>query len=120
MGRYEEAIAEYTRASLNVPEHPYFEAEIAQAEIAAGRTAEGRRRAEALRAQYTRPGSQVTPYMLALTYARLDRDEAFRWLERDFAARSTRVLAIGVDPRIDPLRTDQRFPPLLEKLTLRQ
>jgi TolB-like protein/Tfp pilus assembly protein PilF len=118
MGRYDEAIAEYTRASKDFAGHPYFEAEIAQVEIAAGRTAQGRRRLAALRSQYGRPGSQVTPYMLALTSARLDRDEAFAWLEREFAVQSLRVLALKVDPRADPLRSDPRYGALVRKLGL--
>lgn len=118
MGRYDDAIAEYNRASTNSAGHPYFEAEIAQVEIAAGRTGQARRRLTALRSEYGRAGSQVTPYMLALTYARLDRNEAFAWLERDFAAQSGRVLTLKVDPRADPLRSDPRFSAFVRKLGL--
>jgi serine/threonine-protein kinase len=118
MGRYDEAIAEYKRASANSAGHPYFEAEIAQAELAAGRTAQGRRRLSALRAEYGRGPSQITPYMLALTYARLDRNEAFAWLARDVVARSSRVLTLKVDPRADPLRSDPRFSTFIKKLGL--
>jgi tetratricopeptide (TPR) repeat protein len=118
MGRYDEAIAEYKRASASYSDHPFFEAEIAQAEIAAGRAAAGRRRLARLRARMSSPGSQVTPYMLALINARLDRNEAFLWLAREFEARSARVLVLKVDPRVDPLRSDPRFPTFLQKLGL--
>jgi eukaryotic-like serine/threonine-protein kinase len=118
MGRYEEAIAEFTRASPSHGGHPYLEAEIAQAEIASGRIAEGRQRLARLRARMAGSDSRVTPYMLALIYARLDRNEAFAWLQREFDARSARVLTLKVDPRLDPLRTDPRFPAFLKKLEL--
>jgi TolB-like protein/Tfp pilus assembly protein PilF len=118
MGRHDEAIAEFKRASASHAGHPYLEAEIAQAEIAAGRVADGRRRLARLRARMTGPASQVTPYMLALVNARIDSNEAFTWLEREFESRSARILMIKVDPRIDPLRSDPRFPAFLKKLGL--
>jgi hypothetical protein len=64
------------------------------------------------------PRPRVTPMSLAVVYAPLDRDEAFRWLEREFDSRSPSVLWVKVDPRMDPLRKDPRFRDLLKRVQL--
>ena|SRR3989442_5328414 len=61
----------------------------------------------------------VTPYGIATIYAALgDRDHAFEWLENAFRDRSEDVLLMKVDPRIDRLRADPRFAPLLVRAGL--
>jgi len=117
-GRHEDAIAEYTLAAAPYANHPFFEAEIAQAEVAVGRLADARRRAAQLRSRAASPSSQVALYTLVVAYARLDKDEAFRWLTRAFDVRSGRVLWAKVDPRLDPLRSDPRFAALLKRIQL--
>jgi hypothetical protein len=118
MGRHEDAIREYQRAAQSFPGHPYFESEIAQAEIALGRTAEAKRRIEALRAKATEPASQVNAVMMALVYAPLDKDEAFRWLAKAFETPSWQPLTLKVDPRFDPIRADPRFQGFLKRIQL--
>ena len=118
MGRHEDAIREYQRAAASFSGHPYFEAEIAQAEIPLGRIDSARKRISLLRSQYGQPASQVNEVMLALVYAQIDKEEAFRWLARAFDPPSVRVAAIKVDPRFDPLRDDPRFAEFLQRLQL--
>ena len=117
-GRPEDAIAEYTFAAAAFANHPFFEAEIAQAEVAVGRLADARRRVAQLRSRAANPSSQVALYTLVVAYARLDKDEAFRWLNQAFDVRSGRVLWVKVDPRLDPLRFDPRFATLLKRIQL--
>jgi tetratricopeptide (TPR) repeat protein len=119
MGRHQDAIAQYEQAAKkSASDHPFFQAEIAQAESAIGLDGRARDRIKALESRASDPASRVSPIMLALAYARLDRDAAFAWLEREFQAKSGRVLWLNVDPRADPLRSDPRFAGFLRRLQL--
>ena len=40
------------------------------------------------------------------------------WLERSFAERETDLVSLAVDPRLDSLRSSERFGELLESLGL--
>jgi hypothetical protein len=46
------------------------------------------------------------------------KDEAFQWLEKAIQERSYQVSSLAVDPRLDSLRSDPRFKPLLTRLGL--
>jgi hypothetical protein len=48
------------------------------------------------------------------------RDEAFRWFEKAYEARSICVAWRRVDPRLDPLRFDPRFQDLVRRVGLPQ
>jgi TolB-like protein/DNA-binding winged helix-turn-helix (wHTH) protein/Tfp pilus assembly protein PilF len=53
-------------------------------------------------------------YEIALVYAGLrDNDKAFEWLESAYQVRDKGLTYLKVDPCLDPLRTDQRFAPLV-------
>jgi serine/threonine-protein kinase len=59
----------------------------------------------------------VRPEIIAGVYVRLgDRDEAFRWLERAYEARSPYLLALKVDQQWEPLRGDRRYASLVKRL----
>jgi len=63
----------------------------------------------------------VCPYEIATTYLALGkRDEAIRWLEKAYQARSICMIWMGVDPRLDPLRSEPRFQNLLQGIGLPQ
>ena len=63
----------------------------------------------------------VSPYTIALVYARLDdSDKAFEWLEKALEERSILFTYLIADPRFDSLRADPRFADLLRKVGLRQ
>ncbi len=93
-------------------------------EVAIGRVyAETGRRDSALRVidelEERAKKEYVTPYGIATIYAALgDRDHAFEWLEKAFRDRCEDVLLMKVDPRIDRLRADPRFAPLLVRAGL--
>jgi eukaryotic-like serine/threonine-protein kinase len=119
MGRHQEAITQYERAVKETSwDHPFFQSEIAQAELALGQRDRALARLRALELQVGNPGSRVRPYMLAHVYALFDRDAAFRWFDQEFERRSVHVLWFGVDPRVDPLRSDPRFSTLRTRLGL--
>jgi TolB-like protein/DNA-binding winged helix-turn-helix (wHTH) protein/Tfp pilus assembly protein PilF len=59
----------------------------------------------------------VAPYNLALIYASLgDKDNALEWLERAYEDRSTLLIWIRVDPRLDSLRSEPRFKAVLNRM----
>ena len=64
----------------------------------------------------------VLPLEMAVTYAALHEDErAFGLLEKACEERSYRLtVAIKLDPRYDPIRSDPRFPKLLGRMRLPQ
>ena len=63
--------------------------------------------------------SYVCPCNLAETHAGLgDYDRAFQWLQQAERNRSPRLTWINVDPLLDPLRSDQRFRKLLDRIGL--
>jgi tetratricopeptide (TPR) repeat protein len=63
----------------------------------------------------------VTPAALANVYVGLgDKDQAFFWLEKAFAERSNYIAYLNVFPILDPLRSDQRFDSLLNRVGLRK
>jgi tetratricopeptide (TPR) repeat protein len=49
-----------------------------------------------------------------------DFDRAFHWLDVAFTRKSPGRAGIAVDPRLDPLRSDPRFAPLLKSIGLKQ
>lgn len=62
-------------------------------------------------------GSHVPPYDIAKVHAALGRrDHAFAWLERARRQRSPSMALLRVDPQLDPLRADPRFPLLLKQV----
>jgi hypothetical protein len=62
----------------------------------------------------------VTPYRIALVYAALaDKDQALNWLDRALDDRSHWLVWLKLDPRLDTLRSDQRFKSLLLGVGLR-
>ena len=61
----------------------------------------------------------VVAYEIAMIYDGLGKkDEAFQWLEKAIQERSYQVSSLAVDPRLDSLRSDPRFKPLLTRLGL--
>jgi TolB-like protein/Tfp pilus assembly protein PilF len=58
-------------------------------------------------------------FWLATLYAQIGwPDSAFVWLERGYAVRQADMSSILVDPMIDPIKTDPRYRPMVERLGL--
>jgi TolB-like protein/DNA-binding winged helix-turn-helix (wHTH) protein len=65
------------------------------------------------------PEGYNTSYGLAILYARLgERDKALESLEQAYRERELPMTEIGVEPALDPLRTDVRFQSLLRRVGL--
>ena len=56
------------------------------------------------------------PYFIAMGYAALgERDKAFEWFERAIEEKNEWMIWFGVEPKLDPLRSDPRYQRLLER-----
>ncbi len=61
------------------------------------------------------------PGQVAALYVFLgDKDQAFAWLEKAYAARSTYMVSFRSDPTFAPLRSDPRFADLWRRVGLPQ
>ena len=65
-------------------------------------------------------GKYVPAINFARAYLRMgDKEQALQWLKTACEERNVHSLTIGSDPLYDPLRTDQRFVKLLQRMKLR-
>jgi TolB-like protein/Tfp pilus assembly protein PilF len=116
-GRYEEAIAALRAALSTLGRAPEVEAELGYALAMAGRRAEARAVLEGLRQPSS--GRYVSPYSVALVYTGLgDRDQALAWLDKAYDERSDYMPYLGLEPMLDPLRSDPRFGALVRRVGL--
>ena len=61
----------------------------------------------------------VSPAVIAQLYISLgEKDRAFEWLEKAYQERSNFMAYLGVNPVVDPLRSDPRFQDLLRRIGL--
>ncbi len=61
----------------------------------------------------------VPAYDVAVIHAGLgEKDRAFEWLEKAYAERSGWLAYLNVEPRMDPLRSDERFVDLVRRVGL--
>jgi tetratricopeptide (TPR) repeat protein len=61
----------------------------------------------------------ISPYWIAIIYVCLgEKDNAFTWLKKAFEERSSGLVWLKVEPKLDQLRSDPRFSELLHKIGL--
>jgi serine/threonine-protein kinase len=117
LGHFDEARAEYEegrRLSGGVA-GPSFG--LAHLEAATGNAVEARR----ILAELKEARSQrvVSAWGIAALHASLgDVDEAFRWLETAIEERAAGMILLRVHPRLDPIRKDPRYWPLVRRMGL--
>jgi tetratricopeptide (TPR) repeat protein/tRNA A-37 threonylcarbamoyl transferase component Bud32 len=111
LGRTEQAIDACQRVTETGAAEPVFvESQFVQIYADAGQKARAAERLRALLQLYEKQPNGDTAFWIALAYASLgDKDQAFAWLDKAIAARSSRLLYMRVDSRLDPLRGDVRF-----------
>jgi hypothetical protein len=90
---------------------------LAHLEAAAGNEVEARRiLAELTAARSTRV---VSAWGIGAVHASLgDIDEAFQWLETAIAEHASGLIVLRVHPRLDPIRNDPRYWPMVERVGL--
>jgi TolB-like protein/Flp pilus assembly protein TadD len=117
LGRFDEARAAYEegrRLSGGVA-GPTFG--LAHLEAAAGNETEARRILGELTA--ARGSRVVSAWGIAAVHASLgDVDEAFRWLEIAVTEKASGLILLRVHPRLDPIRGDARYWPLVQRMGL--
>lgn len=114
-GMYEQAIAELQKA--NDLTAGTIGMGLGHAYAVSGKRDEAREEIDKLKEQSKH--SYVPPYWIAMTYAGLgEKDEAFKWLEKEYEDQDWLLCFIKVDPRWDSLRSDPRFVDLLGRLGL--
>jgi len=116
-GMYEQAIAELEKAlTFNARQPPVLGA-LAHAYARAGNREKARQLVEEL--MRNRERGNLPTFPLVWAYAGLgDKDQAFAWLERSYEERRQRMVWLNVDPLLDPLRSDPRFPDLVRRVGL--
>jgi tetratricopeptide (TPR) repeat protein len=115
-GKYEDAVTARQRAMIlsGVPAEKVADlvAELERAYSESGPKGYWMWRLERLKGRYARNPSDT-----AAIYARLgDRDQAFVWLEKLYAARRINMIWLKVNPLWDSLRSDPRFQDLLRRM----
>jgi len=118
LGQFDEAQAEYEagRRLAGTVAGPSFG--LAHLAIARGEVAEGRRLLAELTAG--RATRVVSAWGIAALHATLgDVDAAFEWLEAAVRERASGLVFLRVHPRLDPIRRDPRYEPLVRRLGLR-
>ncbi|HZJ00982.1 MAG TPA: tetratricopeptide repeat protein, partial [Gemmatimonadaceae bacterium] len=117
LGQFDEARAEYEecrRLSDAVTVADFGLAHLAQA---MGNEAEARRILDEM--TEARKVRVISAFSIATLHASLgDVDDAFEWLETGVKEKSPSLLLLRVHPRLDPIRNDPRYWPLVEKVGL--
>lgn len=113
LGRFDEAIAEYTRISQSATGL----AALGYVYGKSGRRQEAFSIIARLAGRLSR--DKASPYHVARVYAGLgNASHAIAWLERARKERDERMVMIKVDQKLDGLRSDPRFQDLLRSLRL--
>lgn len=114
---FKEAVAEFKAANTAWNEPVLPTASLAHAYAISGRTREARRILTQLTNRSKR--GYVSAYDIAVIYAGLgEPDRAFEWLDKAYSERSGFLIYFRADPRLDPLRSDERFQTLLRRIGL--
>ncbi len=114
-GKDEEAIDAFQKAGCT----PYDLGHIGNAYARWGRKKEARAVIPKLENAVRTQG--MGRYEIAMIYAGLgEKDEAFDWLEKAFAAHDKGLMYLKIDPTLDPLRPDARFSSLVRRVGLPQ
>jgi DNA-binding winged helix-turn-helix (wHTH) protein/TolB-like protein/Tfp pilus assembly protein PilF len=114
-GRYKEAIEQFQQG-VKLSGNPLMLSLLGHAYAVSGRKVEAQRILTELNQQKQR---YVSPYTIATIYAGLgEKDQAFRWLEKAYEERDIWLMNLRIDPVLKPIRSDQRFTSLLQRLGL--
>jgi TolB-like protein/DNA-binding winged helix-turn-helix (wHTH) protein len=116
-GMPDRAVAELERARGLMGRRPDVLTPYAYALARAGRQHEARTMLDGLR-ELSNPRPPA-PIRVALVHIALgETDRAFEWLEKAIEARDWQMALLNVEPAFDPLRSDQGFAALVERVGL--
>jgi tetratricopeptide (TPR) repeat protein len=116
-GKYEEAIAEYKQVIGLTGLTSQMAGELGHAYAVSGNRAEALKLLGELKEMSAR--QYVSPLDFVFINTGLgDKEQALAYLEKSYQERSTWLMWIKVDPRLDPLRADPRFAELRRRMNL--
>ena len=116
-GMYEEAITQHRKAVELSGESTLTLALLARAYAVSGHKSEALKLIEKVNELSKR--KYVSAYRVAAVYAALnERDKAFEWLDRAYDDRDGWMSWLNCDPVMKPLRSDERFAKLVQKVGL--
>jgi tetratricopeptide (TPR) repeat protein len=116
-GRFEEGVSEARRAVAIDSGSLLYVASLGHAYAKAGMETDAR--ATLARLGQAATTRHVSAYHVAVIHIALgDTNAGLDWLERAYAERSPWIGYLGVDPRVDPVRSHPRFENLLRKTGL--
>ena len=117
-GRFKEGVSEAERALAIDGGNLVYLASLSHAYARAGM--EGKARAALARLAQASRSRHISSYHAAVIHIALgDTNAGLDWLERAFDEQSPWIGYLGVDPRVDPVRSAPRFDDLLRKARLR-
>ena len=112
-GDFEQAIAHARKVDPN--DNPFVVAFAASSLAAAGQPGNARHLLDKLKAEATK--QYVCPYEVGTIHLLLgEKDEAFRWYQKAYTDRSQCMPYLGVDPRLDSVRSDPRYQDLFRRM----
>ncbi len=123
LGKYDEAIAEETKARLLAGENPQgvlAQMNTLKRELATkGERGYWKEQLQFAQDPQNPPEAYVRPYGLAIIYTHLgEKAKAFENLDNALAERDTQITELTIEPQFDALRSDARFADLERRIGL--
>jgi TolB-like protein/DNA-binding winged helix-turn-helix (wHTH) protein/Tfp pilus assembly protein PilF len=116
-GMYAEALTEFQQYAQLSQDSLDSRMHLAHLYAVTGRPADAGKLLDEL--EHPPHGQFVSSYDLASIYAGLgNKDQALQWLERAYDERAPMIPLMGIDPLLDPVRSDPRYQALLRRLQL--
>ena len=115
-GRFEEAVSHLQKA-VHADRNPAILAFGAHVHAVAGRKDEAKKLLE--QAEKIEKQRYFCPYEIATAYVSLnDHDTAYKWFRKGVEDRADCMAWLGVEPWVDPFRSDPRYAQLLKEIGL--
>jgi tetratricopeptide (TPR) repeat protein len=114
-GMYVEALKEMGRAKGFLTSNLTVDADMGRVYAVSGSKIEADKALERLKRESAH--RYVNPYQIALIYVGLGQnDQAFEWLDKAVRERSDMLVYLRTDSRLNPIRSDARFPGLERRI----
>jgi serine/threonine-protein kinase len=114
-GKYADAMADMTRGATLLQGNVVVAADIGHVHATSGNRREAEDVIKKLQQESTR--RYISSFEIALIYVGIgETDRAFEWLDKAYRERSDLLVYLRVDPRLDPIRSDERFDNLLKRV----
>lgn len=113
-GMYAEAMAELERAR-KIDNWAWIVAEIGCVQAHLGKPDEANKIIEELKVRSAH--EYIDETLLVYIYTALgEKDQAFAWMEKGLQSRAGNLPWLGMEPKLDPLRSDPRFAPFVKRV----